>query len=185
MIERETAMRMVEEELDHTYRSAYPGPDRIRTTVVAAEEHELVWIVRYQSEEYLRTRNPSTMLIGNGPYLVDRVDGGLHRIGVLSARGGEWEADYRVRIRGERIRTPLDDLHDELHEAVALHGRPHSVRTLRQKLPALSPAEALAYVKGLQAGAVAPRLLAVAVDQLVEPVDPVFGVETIRPASGG
>lgn len=121
------------------------------------------------------------MLIGAGPYLVDRVDGGLHSIGVLSAKGGEWEADYRVRIRGQVIRTAVDDLHDEIRELAATRGRIHSVRVLRQRLPALSPARALQYVTGLLDGDAPAHLVAVAVERLVEPIDPVLTVTTIRP----
>lgn len=42
----------------------------------------------------MRTRNREAMLIGNGPYLVDRVDGGLHQSGVVFATGGDWEASH-------------------------------------------------------------------------------------------
>lgn len=52
-----------------------------------------MWIASWQSEDLVRTRNSEFMLVGNGPYLVDRVDGGLHQIGVVSAVTGEWEAD--------------------------------------------------------------------------------------------
>lgn len=114
VIEREAAVRIAEEELDREYQKwSAAGVDSICTAVVHVEEHELVWIIYWQSVEFMRTRNPSAMLIGNGPYLVDRTDGGLHQIGVVSAKGGEWEADYRVRIRGLAVRTPVDDLHDE------------------------------------------------------------------------
>ncbi|MDX2524749.1 YrhB domain-containing protein [Streptomyces europaeiscabiei] len=41
--------------------------------VTHVEEHELVWVVAYQSAEYLRTGDPSRMLVGGGPFLVDRV----------------------------------------------------------------------------------------------------------------
>lgn len=61
------------------------------------------------------------MLVGNRPYLVDRIDGGLHQIGVVPARGGD-------RRGGD------------------------------------APA----------------HLVAVTVEQVVEPINPVFAVETIR-----
>ncbi|WP_308457933.1 YrhB domain-containing protein [Streptomyces sp. SM11] len=124
MIERVTAVCIVEEELDRENQKwTAPGVDPLRTTVLHAEEHELVWKVYWQSEEYARTRNPQAMLIGHGPYLVDRIDGGLHRIGVVSERTGAWEADYRTRIRGLAIRTSVDDLHDEIRDAAAVRGR--------------------------------------------------------------
>lgn len=146
MIQRETAIRIVEEELEREHRQwaaadVYPA----RAVVTDVERHELVWIVHWQSEEYVRTGRQEAMFVGIGPYLVDRVDGGLHLIGVLSAMGGQWEADYRARIRGLAVRTAVDDLHDELREAVPAHGRVHVVRTLRQRVPALTPAQAIAY----------------------------------------
>ncbi|MER6620965.1 YrhB domain-containing protein [Streptomyces sp. NPDC000931] len=101
MIEREAAVRTVEEQLERDYqRWRAVNADAVRMAVTRVEEHELVWIVSWQSEDFVRTRNSKYALIGNGPYPVDRVDGGLHRIGVVSSATGEWEADYRARIRG-------------------------------------------------------------------------------------
>ncbi|MFD1275568.1 YrhB domain-containing protein [Streptomyces kaempferi] len=139
VIEREAAVRAVEGQLERDYQQwRAVSVDAMRMAVVRVEEHELVWIVSWQSEEFVRTRNSKYMLIGNGPYLVDRVDGGLHQIGVVSAKTGEWEIDYRVRIRGLPVRTAVDDLHDALCGVAATHGRMHAVRTLRQRLPMLS-----------------------------------------------
>ncbi|MFD3658432.1 YrhB domain-containing protein [Streptomyces sp. NPDC058620] len=77
MIEREAAVRAVEEQLERDYQTwRAGGAEALRTAVVDVEEHELVWIVYWTSEEFMRTRNPEFMLAGNGPYLVDRVDGG-------------------------------------------------------------------------------------------------------------
>ncbi|MFB9576216.1 hypothetical protein [Streptomyces yanii] len=113
------------------------------------------------------------------PYLVDHVDGGLHQIGVVSAVTGEWEADYRARIRGLLVRTAVDDLHDALCGVAATRGRMHAVRTLRQRLPMLSPAEAIEYVSALLDGNAPARLVAVATKELVEPLNPVLAVKTI------
>ncbi|WP_406130229.1 YrhB domain-containing protein [Streptomyces canus] len=41
--------------------------DAMRMAVVRVGEHELVWIVSWQSEEFVRTRNRGHMLVGNGP----------------------------------------------------------------------------------------------------------------------
>ncbi|WP_435221168.1 YrhB domain-containing protein [Streptomyces sp. Tue6028] len=180
MMEREAAVRTVEEQLERDYRRwrAVSG-DAMRMAVVDVEEHELVWIVSWQSEQFARTRNSEYMLAGNGPYLVDRVDGGLHQIGVVSAVTGEWEADYRARIRGLPVRTAVDDLHDALRDVAAARGRMHAVRTLRQRLPVLSPAEAIEYVNALLAGDAPAHLVAVATEELVEPLNPVLAVETL------
>ncbi|MGW0790521.1 YrhB domain-containing protein [Streptomyces sp. NPDC002911] len=182
MIERDAAVQAVEEQLarDHQKRRAADG-DAMRVAVVHVREHELVWIVFWQSEEFVRTRNSEFMLVGNGPYLVDRVDGGLHRIGVVSAVTGEWEADYRARIRGLPVRTAVDDLHDATRVVAATRGRMDAVRSLRRRLPALSPAEAIEYVRALLDGDAPERLVAVAAEELVEPLDPVLAVKTMCP----
>ncbi|MEU5485042.1 YrhB domain-containing protein [Streptomyces mirabilis] len=180
MIEREAAVQAVEEQLERDYQSwRATGVDAMRMAVVHVEHHELVWIISWQSEEFVRTRNSEFMLVGNGPYLVDRIDGGLHRIGVVSAVTGEWEADYRARIRGLPVRTAVDDLHDALRGVAATRGRMHAVRTLRQRLPMLSPAEAIEYVSALLDGDAPARLVAVATKELVEPLNPVLAVKTI------
>jgi hypothetical protein len=180
VIEREAAVRAVEEQLERDYqRWRAAGAEALRMAVVDVEEHELVWIVSWTSEEFVRTRDPEFMLAGNGPYLVDRVDGGLHRVGVVSAMTGEWEDDYRARIRGLPVRTAVDELHDALRECATGRGRLHAAWTLRRKLPMFSPAEAIAYVSALLDGDAPARLVAVATKELVEPLDPVLAVETI------
>ncbi len=148
--------------------------------VIRIKEHELVWIVSWQSEKFARTGIWAFALVGNGPYLVDRINGGLHQIGVVSAKSGEWETDYRARIRGLPVRTAVDDLHDAVRNVAATCGRLHAVRTLRQKLPALSPAEAIEYVSALLDGDAPARLVEVATKELVETLNPVLGVTTIR-----
>ena len=181
MIERDDAIRLVEEHLergDHAWVAA-EAEQFSRNVIVSVVEHELVWKVYVQSEEYARTRNVAAMLVGHGPYLVDRADGGLHSIGAVSEIEGAWEDDYRGRIRGLPVRTPVNDLHDELRTAAeAAGGRMAAVRVLRRKVSGLSPTHALAYVTGLLAGEVPAQLLAVAHQELVKPVDRVLAVRT-------
>ncbi|MEU3843812.1 YrhB domain-containing protein [Streptomyces sp. NPDC028635] len=180
MIERETAVRAVEEQLERDYQQwRAMSADAMRMAVVRVKEHELVWIVSWQSKDFIRTRNSKYALDGNGPYLVDRVDGGLHRIGVVSAKTGEWEADYRARIRGLPVRTAVDDLHDALREIASTRGRLHAVRTLRLRLPVLSPAEVIEYVSALLEGDAPDRLVAVDAKELVEPLNPVIAFKTV------
>ncbi|MFH7339834.1 YrhB domain-containing protein [Streptomyces sp. KHY 26] len=181
MREREAAVRVVEEELAREEREwAARGVRLARAAVLKVEEHELVWIVHWQSEEYVRTGNSAAMLVGNGPYLVDRLDGGLHQIGVVSARGGDWEADYRARIRGLPVRTAVDDLHDEVREIATARGRAHAARALRRRLPDLSPAQAIEYTDALVARSTPVHLVPLAIDRLVAPIDPVLTVRTVR-----
>lgn len=182
-MERDAAVRLVEEELERDYqRELSAGLDPMRMAVAHVREHELAWIVSWTSEEYLRTGNSRFMLAGNGPYLVDRVDGGLHRIGVVSAVSGAWEVDYRVRIRGQTARTAVDELHEEVRAVAAARGRMPAMRTLRRKLPELTPAQALAYVTALQDGDAPAHLVEVATKELVPPLNPVLSVRTVRGA---
>ncbi len=101
-------------------------------------------------------------------------------IGAASSMTGEWEADYRVRIRGLPVHTAVDDLHHAIREAAAAYGCLHAARTLRQKLPALSPAQAIEYAQGLADGEAPAHLVAVATEELVKPLNPVRAVETVR-----
>lgn len=170
---------MVEEELERDHqRELSVGVDPIRMTVSHVEQHELVWIVSWTSEKYLRTRNPDFMLAGNGPYLVDRVDGSLHQIGVVSAVTGAWESDYRSRIRRQVARTAVDDLHDEVRAAADARGRVHAMYALRRRVPVLSHAQIIEYVTALQQGDPPAHLVEVATEELVPLTDPV--VVTIR-----
>ncbi|MGW0574754.1 YrhB domain-containing protein [Streptomyces sp. NPDC002920] len=173
MIDREFAIQLVEAQLERES----PG----QLLVAHVEEHELAWIVSYQSAEYVRTGDPSQLLVGNGPFLVDRVDGGLHSIGVVSAVTGAWESDYRTRVRGMTTRTAVDDLHDELRQTTATRGRIFAMHVLRQKVPALAHAEVIEYVNALRSGSAPAHLVAIAAKTLVPELDPVLSVHTIQP----
>ncbi|MEU1223216.1 YrhB domain-containing protein [Streptomyces microflavus] len=183
MIDRETAVQIVEGQLARDYEADRAvRPDPILFAVAGVEEHELVWIVSWTSKEYLRTGNPDFRLVGNGPYLVDGLDGSLHQIGVVSAVTDGWQEDYRTRIRGQTVRTAVDDLHDEVRGVAAARGRIHAMHTLRQRLPVLSLAEVFEYVGALQAGTVPDHLVTVATKELVPSADPVLTATTIRGA---
>ncbi|MET9255786.1 YrhB domain-containing protein [Streptomyces sp. NPDC003717] len=183
MIERADAIKAVEEQLARDFpRGETAGAAPPRMVVVDVTEHELVWIVSWDSEEYVRTGNPGARLAGNGPYLVDRLDGGLHSIGPVSAVTGEWEDDYRARIRGLPVRTAVEDLHDEAREVAAVHGRVTAARTLRRRLPTLSPRDCLEYVDALLTGAPPPHPASVAAKALAPPLNPVLAVKTVRPS---
>ncbi|MFG3043771.1 YrhB domain-containing protein [Streptomyces sp. NPDC048241] len=181
MIEVDVAVGIVEEELEREFRrQSALGVRPLRLVVARAVRHELVWIVEVAAAEFLRSRDPSFLLVGAGPYLVDREDGGLHSVGVVSARSGEWETDYRVRIRGEVVRTAVDDLHDEVRAVLREQGRTHAMRLLRQRVPVLGHGQVVAYVTGLSQGGAPAELVEVVRREVVLPVDPVMAVRTVR-----
>ncbi|WP_234029389.1 YrhB domain-containing protein [Streptomyces sp. PsTaAH-124] len=181
VIERDAAVRIVEEELERgCQRERAAGLERMRMAVAQVRQHELAWVVSWTSEEYLRTGNPDFMLVGNGPYLVDRLDGSLHQIGVVSAVTEAWVIDYRVRVRGQAVRTAVDDLHDEVRAVAAARGRIHAMHALRRSLPVLTHAQVIEYVTALKDGDPPRHLVEVADRELVAPVDRVLSVTTIR-----
>ncbi|WP_030809683.1 YrhB domain-containing protein [Streptomyces sp. NRRL F-2799] len=181
MIELDAAVRIVEDELEREYRrKSTLGVQPVNVVVASAVWHELVWVVHVATAEYLRTHDPASLLVGGGPYLVDRMDGGLHSVGAVSWASGAWETDYRVRVRREVVRTAVDDLHDEVRAVVAGEGRLRAVRLLRERVPVLVLGQALAYVSGLGGGGAPPELVEVVTRELVAPVDPVMAVRTIR-----
>ncbi|MEV7119694.1 YrhB domain-containing protein [Kitasatospora griseola] len=183
MIEREAAVRIAEEQLEIDYLRE-PAGKRQRMVVLGVTEHELVWIVGWSTEEFARTRDRRYLVVGGGPYLVDRLDGSLHAIGAVSAMFGDWEDDYRSRIRGLPVRA-VDDLHRAVREAAATQGILPSVRALRRSVPVLPPVSALGYVRALQDGDAPAHLVAVVTRELVGPFNPVLGVETVRAGSPG
>jgi hypothetical protein len=60
------------------------GPDRPPHVIARIEPHRLGWLFYYQSQEYIRTGNPSAMLAGNGPVLVSNVDGSHVQVGTAA-----------------------------------------------------------------------------------------------------
>lgn len=161
MINREDAVRRVQEHLDRLW----PG----RMAVVEAEEHELAWVVVYQSAEYVRTGDQAYLLGGNGPCLVDRADGRMYAIGPVAYITGEWVEEYRARVRGLPVRTAVDDLDDRVREWAAAHGRVHAMVELRTRVPGLAPSDAPAYVTALPAGRAAPEELVAVVTRALVP----------------
>ncbi len=59
-------------------------PDRSPHVITKIEPHRLGWLFYYQSEEFIRTGNPSAMLAGNGPVLVSRADGSHVHVGTAA-----------------------------------------------------------------------------------------------------
>lgn len=143
VIEREATVRAVEEQLRRDYQQwRAMSADVVRATVVHVEGHELAWIVSWQSEEFVRTRDSKYALIGNGPYLIDRVDGGLHQIGVRLRRDGRQGnggapqpgacGEDRSRWRGvpNRLR-PRGVTRRQASELIAMGGDLHVVTARR------------------------------------------------------
>ncbi|MET9895040.1 YrhB domain-containing protein [Streptomyces sp. NPDC006465] len=182
MITREFAVLLVEAQLERDYRAELAAyGTSVRVAVSQVTEHALGWMVSWQSEDHLRTPDHRHALVGNGPYLVDKEDGSLHRIPVVDAVTGAWENDYLTRVKGQYLPGPVDALHDEVRSIADMRGRAHALRLLRRRVSGLDLRDATAYLDALKAGQSPPAdLFAQAVEALPRPREPVAsGVETI------
>ncbi|MFE4695874.1 YrhB domain-containing protein [Streptomyces sp. NPDC056738] len=182
MITRVSAVSRVETELERAYLEELATYGRsVPAQVTLVREHALGWIVSWDAEDYVRTGDPRRSLLGNGPYLVDKQDGGLHQIPVVDVVTGAWENDYLTRVKGREPPGPVDALHDELRSTAEAQGRAQALRLIRRRVSALGIRSATAYVDALVAGEGPPAdLLALAVEALPRPKEPVaLGVRTI------
>ncbi|AGL15124.1 YrhB domain-containing protein [Actinoplanes sp. N902-109] len=117
--------------------------------IAAVEEHELGWLVHLQSTEYSRTGDLLDQVIGQGPWLVDRDNGGVHEIPVVTY-GGDWARLYRTQIKGIQ---PPDPLLPAVRETLAAGGTAAAVRYVRERAPQVPLPAAKAYVDAVRAGA--------------------------------
>jgi hypothetical protein len=154
VINRDHAIRLIEELLHAEEREFARRGQPITLAIARVTEHRLGWIIGSQSEAYLRSGNTRDMLVGAGPYLVDRHDGSIHQIPAPDYRTGGWEEDYEQRIKPtpSAEAAPLRDVPfaTELREALADHGRVTAIRVLRQNAPRLTMAQASAYVAAIE-----------------------------------
>jgi hypothetical protein len=116
--------------------------------VSGVEDHTVGWLVFWQSADYLRSGNLNDMLVGNGPYLVDRYDGSIHQIPATTL-SKNWEELYLEQVKGIR---PPDPLLGAVHDLLSRDGRTAAIRHLRKQAPQLSMQEAKAYVDAVRHG---------------------------------
>jgi hypothetical protein len=116
MVSKAWAIQVVERHLDGW--PAARGPKMVITDVAP---HRLGWVIRSQSERYVRTRDVFDMVVGHGPFLVDGVDGvdgSLHMVhGTADLEAGEWIEDYLEQVRGHERFDPLRSRIVELIES--------------------------------------------------------------------
>ena len=59
-------------------------------------ERPFGWVFCYQSEQYLKTKDPKYLLAGNAPLIVDRADGSVHVTGTARTLD-EYIAEYEKK----------------------------------------------------------------------------------------
>ncbi|MFJ7786683.1 YrhB domain-containing protein [Streptomyces albidoflavus] len=167
MISKERAVERVESLLA-TMRLAH------ELVVHEVKEHALGWLVFWNSAEYDRTRDLRDLLVGGGPYLVDRYDGSVHHIPVTTWVGEDWEELYLRQIKGVRAPDPLAASVLALMNSA---GTVAAMHHLRKEAPRLSLQEARTYVMAVRNGAEPPHELADLTRE--EEVCPPLAIETV------
>ncbi|MCD0482140.1 YrhB family protein [Streptacidiphilus sp. ASG 303] len=108
MVTQERAVSLVEALLSRRQQEVPPLAS-VPVAVLDVEEHALGWLVFWQSVEYIRSREFRKMLLGAGPYLVDRQDGSIHHIPATTWACEDWEALYLQQIKGIRPPDPVKE----------------------------------------------------------------------------
>ncbi|GLY80831.1 YrhB domain-containing protein [Actinoallomurus iriomotensis] len=156
MIDRDRAVRLVEELLRAEEREFAERGRPVTLAICKVTEHRLGWIIDSQSAAYVHSGDVGAMLVGGGPYLVDRHDGSVHRIPATDYVGGLWEEDYEQRIKptGAAEADPLrgTPFATEIRKALEQEGRVAAIRRLRRCAPGVNMAQANDYVAAIAAG---------------------------------
>ncbi|NID17385.1 YrhB domain-containing protein [Luteibacter yeojuensis] len=92
MIDYNVALAKVNEHL---------GKSEMALQVTSCDEFPVGWLFYYQTKEYLETGDPSSLLAGNGPMLIDRETGDL--LILVTYRPVEVQIEEYARRRGHAI----------------------------------------------------------------------------------
>ncbi|MEU4360143.1 YrhB domain-containing protein [Streptomyces virginiae] len=159
MVTKERAVELVEALLSRQRQESLWRAWMPEVAVVDVEEHAFGWLVFLQSVEYIRSRDIGKMLIGEGPYLVDRQDGSIHHIPVTTFVGDRWEELYLQQVKGVRPPDEPDPLIVAVQVLVHSDGMTAAMRHLRKQAPLLGPHQAKAYVTAIRDGREPPEEL--------------------------
>ncbi len=99
MITRQEAERLVYTRINAPDPIWHDKPEMI---VVRIDEHELGWVIYYDSRPYHETKDFHYAIAGNAPYLVSREDGALFVTGTAPP----FEA--RLRAAEQKLRAHLN-----------------------------------------------------------------------------
>ncbi len=100
MIDRNTARAIALAEVNK------PNPHRAEPLECVIEdqytrEEDFGWVFFYQSREYVETQVFSARLAGNGPIIITREDGSIHRFG-SAHRPEQYISEFRERYIGNQ-----------------------------------------------------------------------------------
>lgn len=166
MVSREWAVELVERRLTADWK-AEPAARRELLgqpmMITDVTRHPLGWLISFNSKRYAETRDIHDAWIGQGPYLVDELDGSLHMVHQqFCSNGHAWEDQYRQKVRGE---IPPRELDTEVRRLLGLGRRFAAFKAVRRAGDGLTPAETLRVVDALGAGLEPPEDLATRLPQ--------------------
>lgn len=111
MIERADAIRSVERALAEHW-----GSDDVEEVVTHVSEHPECWAITCQSKAYVESGDIRDMLVGRGPFIVDRATGKIHETG--SGQSEETSVEAFRRWGDPYGPPPLEDSHRRLLRVV-------------------------------------------------------------------
>lgn len=157
MISREWAIELVERQLTADWEAEPAARQALLEqpmVITRVEKHEFGWLASFNSKRYAETRDIHDAWIGQGPYLVDALDGSLHMVHAQFCREMSWEEQYRQKVRGE---IPPRALDSELRRLLRLGRRFDAFKAVRRAGDGLTPAEARRVVDALGVGLETPE----------------------------
>lgn len=96
MIDRETAYQLVLATLSHLSLKMAEQGDSVIIIESSTIEKDYGWIFFYNSKKFIETKNSRHFLVGNGPIVVEKADGSVHKLG--TAGGGKYQIElYEAR----------------------------------------------------------------------------------------
>ena len=118
MITYAQALELVNRELGQYLRT---GDDGVVVVEPRTIERDFGWVFSYESRKALETNDIRYALSGNGPIIVDRYDGSLHRFGSLCSRRDAFDA-YEAELAKRIDRETLGSILKEIARSLETNG---------------------------------------------------------------
>ncbi len=118
MITYAQALELVNRELGQYLRT---GDDEVVVVEPRTIERDFGWVFSYESRKALETNDIRYALSGNGPIIVDRYDGSLHRFGSLCSRRDAFDA-YEAELAKRIDRETLGSILKEIARSLETNG---------------------------------------------------------------
>ena len=102
MIDRETAYQIVLAAIQPPSLKMREGGDNLVIIETSTIEKDYGWIFFYNSKKYVETKNSRHFLAGNGPIVVEKADGSIHKLGSAGGAQHQIELYEAQRNKGNK-----------------------------------------------------------------------------------